>query len=152
MMETATDTVMNSEIIDEVLKAVINVNRQRGFYQESLEANKEGDLSPQHQSTLTPSKNQKLFDKVNVFECSEEQAAMNDLNRFVCYTKINNYRDLPLNSLEARQDQSQSQLQEGLTPSITTVKGRAAALASQSSNKSLSESASDVFQIDQLPK
>ena len=41
LLDTAVDTVLNHEVIDEVLKSVLNVVRKKNFYLDSLEINKD---------------------------------------------------------------------------------------------------------------
>ena len=115
LLDTAVDTVLNHEVIDEVLKSVLNVVRKKNFYLDSLEINKDDH----HNEQLTPTqKNHKslLFDKIFVQECTPEQAQLNELSKYDCFMKVRNFREVPFGSIEAKQDHSQSQLQEATQP------------------------------------
>jgi len=48
LLDTAVDTVLNHEVIDEVLKSVLNVVRKKNFYLDSLEINKDDHHNEQN--------------------------------------------------------------------------------------------------------
>ena len=101
MLDTAVDTVLNHEVIDEVLKSVLNVVRKKNFYHDSLEINKDDHHNEQLTSTPNNHKNL-LFDRICVQECTPEQAQLNELSQFDCFMKVKNFREVPFGSIEAK--------------------------------------------------
>ncbi len=104
MLSKRDDLLLNKDVIDELLKAILQIQMYKDQNQmdEPLSPQSKGSIEEVKQSakdTMSPQKNLKLQDRINVYLADQEYPILP--SQFDCYVKIKNYRELLPRSLES---------------------------------------------------